>query len=339
MNTSRSLSRRDFVSGTAAAFAAVGIITPARAADFELKYGHDLPVDHPINVRSVEAFGRIKKATNGRVQIKAFPTSQLGTDPGMISQLRSGAVDMLAMPGAFLNAIVPLAAIENLAYAFPNRDAVFRAMDGDLGKVIRDEISAKGMVVLDKIWENGFRDITTSTKPIRTVADLAGLKIRVSPGKIRIDTFQSLGAAPTPIALSELYTSLQTRVVDAQENPLLLIQQQKFYEVQRYVSMSDHIWSGYWTLINQDAWNKFGPQIQQIIAGEMGTATLAARNDNVNLNRSVRDQLVRRGMVIQEADKESFKKKLVEAKYYERWKAEFGPKAWSALEKYGAKLA
>jgi TRAP-type transport system periplasmic protein len=333
-----SLSRQGFVAGTAAAFATIGIITPARAAEFELKYGHDLPPEHPINVRSVEAFARITKATNGRVHLKSFPTSQLGSDPSMISQLRTGALESVAMPGAFLNAIVPLASIENLAYAFPNRDTVFRAMDGDLGKVIRDEFAAKDLVVLEKIWENGFRDITTSTKPIRNVADLAGLKIRVSPGKIRVDTFQSLGASPTPIALSELYTSLQTHVIDAQENPLLLIDQQKFYEVQKYVSMSDHIWSGYWTLFNKDVWNKLGKANQDIISREMAAATLKARNDNVNLNRSVRDKLVRRGMVFNDVDKNSFKAKLAQAKYYERWKAEFGPKAWDALEKYANKL-
>jgi tripartite ATP-independent transporter DctP family solute receptor len=257
----------------------------------------------------------------------------------MISQLRSGAVEALAMPGAFLNAIAPLASIENLAYAYPTRDVVFRAMDGDLGKVIRDDITAKGgMIVLDKIWENGFRNITTSTKPIRTVADLAGLKIRVSPGKIRVDTFQSLGAAPTPIPLSELYTALQTHVIDAQENPLLLIDQQKFYEVQKYVSMSEHIWSGYWTLFNQDVWKKLGKTNTDIISREMAAATLAARNDNVNLNKSVRDKLMRRGMLFNDVDKNSFKQKLISANYYQRWKAEFGPTAWTALEKYANKL-
>ncbi len=333
-----SLSRQNFVAGTAAAFATIGIITPARAAEFELKYGHDLPPEHPINVRSVEAFGRIAKATNGRVHLKSFPTSQLGSDPSMITQLRSGALESVAMPGAFLNSIVPLASIENLAYAFPNRETVFRAMDGELGKVIRDDFASKDLIVLEKIWENGFRDITTSTKPIKNVADLSGLKIRVSPGKIRLDTFTSLGASPTPIALSELYTSLQTHVIDAQENPLLLIDQQKFYEVQKYVAMSDHIWSGYWTLFNKDVWNKLGKANQDIITREMSAATLKARNDNVNLNRSVRDKLVRRGMIFNEVDKNSFKQKLVQAKYYERWKAEFGPKAWDALEKYANKL-
>jgi TRAP-type C4-dicarboxylate transport system substrate-binding protein len=164
------------------------------------------------------------------------------------------------------------------------------------------------------------------------------LKIRVSPGKIRVDTFQSLGAAPTPIPLSELYTALQTHVIDAQENPLLLIDQQKFYEVQKYVSMSDHIWSGYWTLFNPDVWKKLGKSYQDIISREMGAAAILARNDNVNLNKSVRDKLTRRGMLFNEVDKNSFKQKLVAAGYYQRWKAEFGPTAWTALEKYANKL-
>jgi tripartite ATP-independent transporter DctP family solute receptor len=333
------VSRHGFVTGAAATFATIGIVKPAQAADFDLKYGHDLPADHPVNVRSVEAFARIKAATKGRVQIKSFPTSQLGSDPAMLSQLRSGALEMLAFPGAFLNSVVPIASIENLAYAFPNRDAVFRAMDGELGTVIRDEIQSKGIVVFRNIWENGFRDITTSTKPIRNVSDLAGLKIRVSPGKIRIDTFQSLGASPTPISLSELYTSLQTHVVDGQENPLLLIEQQKFFEVQKYVSMSDHIWSGYWTLVNQDVWNRMPKDTQTIVASEMNRAVLLARNDNLILSRSVRDKLTRRGMIFNDVDKDSFRKKLSDAKYYDRWKAEFGSKAWAALERYSNRLA
>ena len=237
-------SRHTFLAGSAA-FATIGIAVPVRAAEFDIKFGTDLPQEHPVSVRTVEAFARIAKATNGRVAGKVFPASVLGSDPSMISQLRSGAVEMLAMPGAFLT-FSPVAGIENLAFGFKDRGTVFRAMDGDLGKLIRDDIASKGVVCLDKIWESGFRSITTSTKPIHAAADLSGLKIRVSPGKIRIDTFASLGASPTPIALSELYTALQTHVVDAQENPLVLINQQKFFEVQKYVSLSEHIWSGYW---------------------------------------------------------------------------------------------
>jgi tripartite ATP-independent transporter DctP family solute receptor len=333
------VSRKVFVAGSTAAFATIGVIKSAKAADFDLKWAVDVPPEHPINVRSVEAFNRIKAATKGRVSVKTFPASTLGSDPGMLSQLRTGALEMLALPGAFLNDVVPMASIENLAYAFPNRDAVFKAMDGDLGVVIRSEIEAKGIHVFDKIWENGYREITTSTKPIHNVTDLAGLKIRVSPGKIRIDTFQSLGAAPTPISLNELYTSLQTHVVDAQENPLILIEQQKFYEVQKYVSLSNHIWSGYWTLVNKDVWTRFPADIQAIFNREMSRAADEARRDNGILNLSVADKLRRRGMKFNDVDVASFRAKLISAKYYERWRKEFGEKAWAALEKYGNKLS
>jgi tripartite ATP-independent transporter DctP family solute receptor len=333
-----SVSRKDVLAGTAATFATIGFIRPAVAAEFAYKWAVDVPPDHPISTRSVEAFNRIKAATNGRVEIKAFPSSQLGSDPAMLSQLRTGALEMLALPGAFLNSVVPVASIENVAYAFPTRDTAFKAMDGDLGQVIRADIMAKDMFVFDKIWENGFREITTSTKPIRVVGDLAGLKIRVSPGKIRIDTFQSLGAAPTPISLSELYTSLQTHVVDAEENPLILIEQQKFYEVQKYVSLSNHIWSGYWTLMNTDAWKRLPPNIQAIFTREMNAAAVLARGDNARLNVSVQDKLTRRGMKFNPVEVAGFRAKLVDAKYYDRWKTEFGPKAWAALERYANKL-
>jgi TRAP-type transport system periplasmic protein len=334
------VSRKIFVAGSAATFATIGAIKSARAADFDLKWGVDVPPDHPISVRSVEAFARIKAATKGRVAIKAFPGSVLGSDPGMISQLRTGALEMLSLPGAFLNELAPVASIENLAYAFPNRDAVFKAMDGDLGVIVRGEINSKIKAhVFDRIWENGFREITTSTKPIRNVGDLAGLKIRVSPGKIRIDTFQSLGASPTPISLSELYTSLQTHVVDAQENPLVLIEQQKFFEVQKYVSLSNHIWSGYWSLVNGDIWDKLPSDIKAIMDREMNAAAEHARNDIKILNLSVADKLRRRGMTFNDVDVASFRTKLIAANYYQRWKKEFGDKAWTALEKYANKLA
>ena len=334
------VSRQSFVAGTAAAFATVGIVTPARAADFNLKYGLDLPAEHPINVRSVEAFARIKKATNGRVDIKSFPTSVLGSDPNMIAQIRSGAIDALAMPGAFLNQIAPLASIENLAYAYPNRETVFRAFDGDLGKVVRDDIQSRGgMVVLEKIWENGFREITTSTKPIRNVGDLAGLKIRVSPGEIRVDTFKSLGAAPSPISLSELYTSLQTHIIDGQENPLLLIYQQKFFEVQKYVSMSDHIWSGYWTLFNQDVWNKFGKGIQDIISREMATSTLAGAQRQRDPEPVRARQAHAPGHEVQRRRQEQLQAEAGRGEVLRAVEGGVRPEAWAALEKYANKLA
>ncbi|HXF33970.1 MAG TPA: TRAP transporter substrate-binding protein [Candidatus Acidoferrales bacterium] len=337
----KTLSRGTFAAGSASIFASIGIVrAPAKAAQFSWKWGHDLAVDHPMNVRGVEAFAKIKQETNGALEIRAFPNSTLGGDPAMLSQLRSGAIEILNYPGGFLDTIVPIAAIENIAYAFKTRDLAFAAMDGQLGAIVRSEITNKtGIVVLDKIWENGYREITSGTKPIRTVDDLKGFKIRVSPGKIRIDTFQSLGASPTPIAISELYTALQTKIVEGQENPLLNIETQRMFEVQKYCAMSNHMWTGYWTLINPDKWKALPANYQAVVRKYMTAATLAERRDNAVINVSLRDKLSRQGLIFNEVQVQGFRNKLKGSGYYERWSKEFGPQAWALLEKYAqAKL-
>jgi tripartite ATP-independent transporter DctP family solute receptor len=282
----------------------------------------------------------IKQETNGALEIRAFPNSTLGGDPAMLSQLRSGAMEMLNYPGGFLDTIVPIAAIENIAYAFKDRETAFAAMDGQVGAIVRSEIANKvGLVVLDRIWENGFREITSSTKPIRSVDDLKGFKIRVSPGKIRIDTFQSLGASPTPIAVAELYTALQTKIVEGQENPLLNIETQRFFEVQKYCAMSNHMWTGYWTLINPDKWKLLPPNIQAIVRKHMSDAALAERRDNGIVTAALRDKLSRQGLAFNDVAIEGFRDKLKTSGYYDRWSKEFGPQAWALLEKYaGTKL-
>jgi tripartite ATP-independent transporter DctP family solute receptor len=337
----KTLSRGAFAAGSASVFATIGIVrAPAKAAQFSWKWGHDLAVDHPMNVRAVEAFGKIKAETNGALEIRAFPNSTLGGDPAMLSQLRSGAIEMLNYPGGFLDTIVPVAAIENIAYAFKDRDVAFAAMDGQVGTLVRNEITSKiGLVVLEKIWENGFREITSSTRQIRSVDDLKGFKIRVSPGKIRIDTFQSLGASPTPIAVAELYTALQTKIVEGQENPLLNIETQRFFEVQKYCAMSNHMWTGYWTLINPDKWKALPPNFQAIVSKNMAAGALLERHDNGIVTAALRDKLTRQGLVFNDVQVQGFRDKLRASGYYERWSKEFGPQAWALLEKYaGTKL-
>jgi tripartite ATP-independent transporter DctP family solute receptor len=337
----RSLSRRAFGASLAATAASIAVVRSrgdAAAPEFDWKYGHDLASDHPLNVRAVEAFAKIKQRSNGRLSIRAFPDSILGGDPAMISQLRSGALEVMATPGAFLNSIVPVAAIENVAFAFANRDVAYKAMNGKVGDIVKTAIRGVNIAVMDKIWENGFRDITTSTKPIHNIADLQGLKIRVSPGKIRIDTFQSLGASPTAISAGELYTALQTKVVDGQENPLLNIETLKLYEVQKYCSLSHHMWTGYWILVNQDKWNSLPKDLQAIFADEMNAASAREWRDNQLISASLNDKLQRQGLAFNPVDVSGFKAKLVSSGYYTRWKGEFGDAAWSTLESYTGKL-
>jgi tripartite ATP-independent transporter DctP family solute receptor len=333
------VSRKAFTAGSAAALAGITILRrPAQAAQFDWKFGIDTPIEHPINTRAIEAFNRIRAETNGQLNVTSYPSSTLGSDPNMLTQLRSGALEMLGYAGGILDTVVPLSSIENVAFAFPTRESALAAMDGDLGAVVRKAIVDKGIMVLDSIFENGYREFTTSPHPIRNAADLQGMKLRVSPGKLRVDSFRSMGASVTPIPPNELYTALQTHIVDGQETGILLIETQRYYEVQRYCSLSNHMWSGYWNLVNMDKWNALPPKFQESLHRNLNQAAIKERHDIQILTGATIDKMKRQGMTFNTVDVASFKAKLNAADYYPRWKKEFGDAAWAALEKYAGKL-
>ena len=215
--------RRDFLIATGAAAITGPWVHTAHAAEFEFKFGTNLPATHPLSARLIEAAKAIKEQTDGKLNIRVFPNNQLGGDPAMFTQLRSGALEFFTVSGAnALSSLVPKAALSGVGFAFKSYDQVWQGMDGDLGKHIRAQITGAGLVVMDRIWDNGFRQITNNVKPITSVADLSGMKIRVPIGKLWISLFESLGAAPSGISFNEVYSALQTRVVDGQENPLAI---------------------------------------------------------------------------------------------------------------------
>ncbi|MGA3036425.1 MAG: TRAP transporter substrate-binding protein [Vulcanimicrobiaceae bacterium] len=323
-----------------AAFASVAFVkAAARAAQFEWKYGNDLDASHPLTVRAVEAFHRIYKETNGQLEINPFANSVLGGDPAMITQLRSGALEMVGMPGALMDTIVPVAAIESTAYAFKDKATVFAAFDGDLGTIVRKEIETRtGIVALEHVWDGGFRDFTTSTKPIRRAEDLAGLKVRSAPGKLRLDSLRSMGASPTVLSTPEVYTALQTHIVDGLEAPLVTIEGLRWFEVQKYASLTHHMWNGYWIMIGADKWKLLPPEYQASLRKNLNAAALLQRRDVDVLTGSVQDKLSRQGLAFNPCDRASIKATLTGSGYYKRWRAEFGDAAWNALEKYAGKL-
>ena len=334
----RLLSRAAFAAQAAAAFATVSIQPVRAAAEYQWKFALDATADHPMSVRAVEAFAAIRKETNGQLDVRVFPNNSLGDVTQMLVQVRSGAIEMHGGAGGVLDSVVPVASIENVAFAYPTRQVAFAALDGDLGAEIRARILDVGLVAFDKIWENGYRDITNNLRPIRTVDDLTGLKLRVSPGKLRVDTFKSLGVAVTPFPSNQLYTALQTHIVDGQETPLVYVSTQHYYEVQKYASLTRHSWSGYWTLVNLEKWNTLPPALQQLLRTRLNEAAVLERHDNAILESSVQDKLSREGLAFNSVNQAPFKEKLVSEGYYARWKATFGDKAWNALEKYTGKL-
>src|SRR4051794_13403983 len=200
------------------------LIGPARAAEFSYKLATGQSLTQPINARLEQACGRIREATNGRLEIRFFPASQLGSDTDLLAQVRSGATEFLNIAGSVLSTIAPAAAITNVGFAFSNYDQVWSGMDGSLGAYVRAQIEKTGYIVVSKAADNSFRQITSYSKPIKTPEDLKGYRIRVPVSAIFVSLFKALGASPTSINFNELYTALQTRIVDGQENGLVAIE-------------------------------------------------------------------------------------------------------------------
>lgn len=333
-----SITRRNLLIGSAATATLVSL--PARAApEFTYKFANNLPLAHPLNLRANEAAARIKADTGGRVELQVFPNGQLGSDTDMLSQVRSGALEFMTLSGLILATLVPAASISGLGFAFPNYDAVWAAMDGSLGAYVRAQIAKSNLVAMDKIWDSGFRQITTSTRPIDKPADLKGLKIRLASAPIFISLFKSLDAATTPINFNELYSALQTKIVDAQENPLSILSTAKFYEVQKFCSITNHAWDGFWFLANRRAWERLPEPLRPIVAKHINEAAMAERADLAQLNGSVRTDLAAKGLKFNEPDVAPFREALRTAGFYDTWKKSFGEEAWAALEKSAGKLS
>jgi TRAP-type transport system periplasmic protein len=305
---------------------------PAAAAEFSYKFANNLPASHPLNVRGGEAAARILEATGGRVEIRLFPNNQLGSDTDVLSQLRSGAVEFFTLSGLILSTLVPPAAINGIGFAFKDYDQVWPAMDGKLGGYIRGEIAKRGLIAMGRIWDNGFRQTTTSTKPILAPADFDGVKLRVPVSPLWTSMFQALGAAPTSINFSEVYSALQTHIADGEENPLAVIDAAKLYEVQKFCSLTNHMWDGFWLLANRRAFERLPDDAREIVAREFNRSALDERQDVAKLNGELKGKLAAAGLQFNAADPEPFRARLKAAGFYKDWRGRFGDEAWQALE-------
>jgi len=311
----------------------VGILSRrGYAADFNYKLATGQDPTHPINKRGQEAIDRIATATNGRLQMKLFPANQLGSDTDLLSQVRSGGVEFFNLSTSILATLVPAAGIPNIGFAFPDYAAVWTAMDGKLGDYIRAQIAKSGIVTVCKMQDNGFRQVTTSTRAITKPADLNGLKLRVPPAPILTSLFAALGAGPTPINFSELYSALQTKIVEGQENPLAIIATTRLYEVQKYCSMTGHVWDGYWILGNRRAWQNLPEDIRKIATTEFDKSADDERADVAALSQSLRQDLSGKGLAFNDVDRQAFRTVLQQTSFYKDWKGKFGDEAWALLE-------
>jgi TRAP-type transport system periplasmic protein len=335
------ITRRTLMQSAAFIAAAPAVLLPsgARAAEYSFKYGNQVPANHPVTMGFQQAVDRIKAETGGRVEINMFPNNALGGDTDMLSQLRSGALELFTISPLVLSTLVSVAAINGLGFAFKNSDAAWSAMDGDLGELVRREIRQRGLTPMDKIWDSGYRQITSSVKPINSAADLVGFKIRVPISPLWTSMFKAFGAAPTGINFSEVYSALQTKIVDGQETPLVSIDAAKIYEVQKYCSITNHMWDGYWCLANTRAFERMPGDLQEIVARNINRAALDQRKENLRLNQSLQTELEKKGLTFNTPDPASFRAALTKGGFYAEWREKFGPEAWKLLERYSGELS
>ncbi len=330
----RPVSRRSFLATTAATAVAAPFIglRPADAAEFTFKYGGIVAVDHPLTQGVMRAAAAVREKSNGRLEIRVFPNSQLGSEMDMLTQLRAGALEFLTTSGLELASLVPGASVSGVGFAFSDFPDVWKALDGRLGQHLRDEIGKSGLVVFERIWNSGFRQVMTTGKPITTPAELKGFKLRVPSSPMWISLYRALEATPVSINWGEVYTALQTKIVDGVDASLVSFNTAKLYEVQKHCSLTNHMWDGYWMLASRRSFDRLPADLRDLVTQEFNAAALWQRAEIERQTATMQDQLAKQGMTIHKPDTAAFQDALRRAGYYAEQRAKFGEDAWALLE-------
>lgn len=281
------------------------------AADITLKLGHLANEDNSWHKGSLKFAEEVKALTKGTVEIKVFANDALGKEMDLINGMQLGTADML-ITGESLQNWAPKAALLAVPYAFKNMEEMDKAVNGPLGEEIKKDIIEKAKVIPLSYFARGPRNLT-SNKPIKTVDDVKGLKMRVPNVPIFMQFWRGVGAQPTPMAFGEVFTSLQTGVIDAQENPLALIKSASFFEVQKYVNRTEHVRSWIYLAIGQKSYNKLNAEQKAALQEAAKRAQTYERQLYLADEQKLEAELKAKGMTFVETDQSGFAKKAKEA--------------------------
>jgi TRAP-type transport system periplasmic protein len=236
----------------------------AHAQERIIKVGIGLAADHPQGM-AVEFFGkRVGELSAGKMQVKLFASGALGNDVTMVSALQGGTQEMVVPDTGTLGAQIKEFTLINLPYSFATNAEADKVLDGPFGQKLLAQLPEKGLIGLG-YWENGFRNVTNSRREIKSLADFEGLKLRVIQNPLYIDTFKALGANALPMPFPEVYTALETKTVDGQENPSATILNSKFFEVQKHMVISGHIYSAWVPLFSKKIWDTYSAAEQKVL--------------------------------------------------------------------------
>lgn len=286
-----------------------------------LKVGHVLAPNHPYQV-ALEKFSEIvNENSDGRINIDVFHSSSLGGEREMIEGLQMGTLDMTLVSTAPLAGFNNSFLVFDLPFIFQDKESAYKVLDGEIGAEIMDSLEDVGIKGLS-YWENGFRHITNSGGPVVLPEDMKGKKVRTMENKIHMDSFRTVGADPTPMAFGELFTALQQKTVDAQENPIPIIFTSNFFEVQKYLSLTGHFYAAAPLLISKHVWDSLDESDQELLYEASIQARDFERELIAEMDNNYIETLNEKGMLIDEIDKDVWKDAM--APVYSKYEKEIG---------------
>jgi TRAP-type transport system periplasmic protein len=333
------ITRRAFV-GTATLGGVSIFVRSLRAAEFNFIQYHNQTSESSLHTRLVEMWTAIRTETNGRVGGQVFPENNKipGSDPGALKLLITGEIHFFTLMGGILGTVVPVAEVQQVPFAFRSAAHAHQAVDGPLGAYVRDEMATRGIHGFAVgAFDNGMRQITGTKRPIKVPGDLAGIRMRVPAGEMVADTFKAFGAEPVVFNSAGIYEALKSGKVDAQENPLALVELFKIYEVVKFVSMTNHMWSGFNQLAHLPTWQRVPAELRTTIDRNVTTFVRLQRQDQERMNSTLRAAQSRRGLAFNDVDPAAFRRQL--SGVYAKWKGALGTKCWSLLEASAGSLA
>jgi tripartite ATP-independent transporter DctP family solute receptor len=296
-----------------------------------LKLGHAVNTTDGQHAAAMKMAELVKARTNGDVEITIFPSSTLGTDAAMISGARGGAIDIVSSGASNYNGIVPATAAFELPFVFRTAQHAYTVLDGPIGTKVLGEFDAQRLKGL-AYWENGWRAFTTGKRAVRTPEDLKGLKIRSTPNPYHIQAFKLLGMNPSPLAIAELYGALESGAFDAQEHPINVTLSNKFYEVQKHLTVSNHIYSPLILVMNKAKFDSLPPEHQTVIVESAREAARYQRELNASNAGKWVGELKKAGMqVVEQVDMAPFQK-IVAEPIAKTFGEKLGPDLLKAIE-------
>ncbi|WP_407297228.1 TRAP transporter substrate-binding protein [Stutzerimonas zhaodongensis] len=295
---------------------AITAVTAQAADDIRprmIRFGYGLNEDSNQGRAAKLLAEEIAKASDGKLKVRTFGSASLGSDDQMQNALIGGAQEMMVGSTATLVGVAEEMAVWDTPFLFENEQQADYVLDGPVGQKVMDALEEKGLVGL-AYWENGFRNLTNNVRPVETLEDFNGIKLRVMPNPVFIDTFKQMGANAVPLPFSELFTALETKAVDGQENPYNTILSSKFYEVQKYLSVTNHVYSPWIVTASKRWWDGLSKTEQDIIMKAAKTARDSEREDTRAEAREALAKIKEQGMEVNKVSPEEIQRMREQAK-------------------------